>query len=101
MGGSSSFTPQSLAGLFGANPGYAQPNQVAPMQQPMSALPAQGLTAEQAAAATQARMLARSPMMAPAVAPRKMQMRDPNLGGNGGGARGAGSGGNGNGWGGK
>lgn len=99
MGGNSASTTQGLGQLFGQNTGYQQPNQVAPIAQPQPTNPLLP-TPEQAAAATRARMAARMPMAAPAAAPRKQVMRDPNLGGNGGGMRGASSGGNGNGWGG-
>ncbi len=81
MGGNSASTTQGLGQLFGQNPGYQQPNQVAPITQPQLQTPILP-TPEQAAAATRARMLARSPMAAPVAAPQK-SMRDPNLGGNG------------------
>lgn len=97
MGGNSVSTPQ-LSQMFGGSMGYQQPNQVTPIAQPTVQTPILP-TPEQAAAATRARMLARTPMAAPAAAPQRVA-RDPNLGANGGGPRGAASGGNGNGWGG-
>ena len=75
MGGQSSSTPEingQMAQLFGQNPGYQQPNQVAPIAQPSLQTPILP-TPEQAAAATRARMLARSPMAAPVAAPQKQQ----------------------------
>jgi hypothetical protein len=96
MGGNSQSTPQGMGQLFGQNPGYQQPNQVAPITQPQLQTPILP-TPEQAAAATRARMLARSPMAAPVAAPQKPQAYI-QRGGEGGGPRGAASGGNGNGW---
>lgn len=72
MGGNSQSTPQGMGQLFGANPGYQQPNQVAPITQPQLQTPILP-TPEQAAAATRARMLARSPMAAPAAAPKQQK----------------------------
>ena len=96
MGGSTGSTTESIGQLLGTGGGYQQPNQVATITQPQAQtqlLP----TPEQAAAATQARMLARTPTMAaPATAPTKKPYSQ--RGGEGGGARGAASGGNGNGW---
>lgn len=64
-------TQSTLQNAFGQNTGYQQPNQVAPIAQPQAATPLLP-TPEQAAAATQARMQARSPVMAaPAAAPKK------------------------------
>ena len=76
MGGNSAGTTQGMGQLFGQNPGYQQPNQVAPIAAPVAPtniLP----TPEQAAAATQARMQARtpSPMAAPVTAPRQQQQQ--------------------------
>ena len=75
MGGSTSSTPMGngsqLAAQFGQNTGYQQPNQVAPITQPTLQTPILP-TPQQAAAATQARMQARTPVMAaPAAAPKK------------------------------
>ncbi len=76
MGGQSTSTPQGngsqLSQLFSQNTGYQQPNQVAPIAQPQ--YPA-ALTPspEQAAAATQARLTARTPMTAPKGAPLRPQ----------------------------
>ncbi len=72
MGGNSASTTQGLGQLFSQNPGYQQPNQVAPIMQPQLQTPILP-TPEQAAAATRARMLARSPMAAPVAAPQKPQ----------------------------
>lgn len=64
-------TASSLQNAFGQNTGYQQPNQVAPIAQPQAQTPLLP-TPQQAAMATQARMQARSPMMAaPAGAPKK------------------------------
>lgn len=69
MGGNSASTPE-LAQIFGGSTGYQQPNQVAPIAQPQLQTPILP-TPEQAAAATQARMQARTPMAAPAAAPKR------------------------------
>ncbi len=69
MGGNSAGTTQGLGQLFGQNTGYQQPNQVAPIAQPQAQTPLLP-TPQQAAAATQARMQARTPMTAPAAAPK-------------------------------
>lgn len=102
MGGNSNSTVQPganpMASLFAGNQGYQQPNQVAPIAQPQMQTPILP-TPEQAAAATRARMLARTPMAAPVAAPQQRQQAYVDRG-NGGGPRGAASGGNGNGWGG-
>lgn len=58
-----------LSRLFGQNTGYQQ-MPAAPIAQPQSQLPMVGQTPQQAAAATMARMQARTPMMAPMSAPR-------------------------------
>ena len=75
MGGISPSTPMGngsqLAQQFGQSTGYQQPNQVAPIGQPQIQTPILP-TPEQAAAATQARMQARTPVMAaPVTAPKK------------------------------
>lgn len=70
MGGNSASTTQGLGQLFGQNPGYQQPNQVAPIAQPQAQTPILP-TPQQAAMATQARMQARNPMAASAAAPKK------------------------------
>jgi len=108
MGGNSPSTVQPngnpLASLFAGSQGYQQPQAPSAMappppaiQQPGYGMPA--LTPEQAAQATRARMLARTPL-APPVVQQKQQAFVGGRGGEGGGARGASSGGNGNGWGG-
>lgn len=78
MGGQTGSTMEGngsqLAQLFGQSTGYQQPNQVAPIAQPTLQTPILP-TPEQAAQATQARMLARNPappMAAPKSAPRRM-----------------------------
>lgn len=81
MGGNSAFTTQGLGQLYAGSPGYQQPNQVAPIGQPQLQTPILP-TPEQAAAATRARMAARTPMSAPAAAPKRVAS-NPNLGGNG------------------
>mgnify|MGYP001608882147 FL=1 len=72
MGGSTSSTPMGngsqLAQQFGQSTGYQQPNAVAPIGQPQIQTPILP-TPEQAAAATRARMQARTPMAAPVTAP--------------------------------
>lgn len=71
MGGNSASSTQGLGQLFAQNTGYQQPNQVAPIAQPSLQTPILP-TPEQAAAATQARMQARTPpMAAPVTAPKK------------------------------
>lgn len=106
MGGTPSSTVQQnpLASLFGGSQGYqqpAQPQQMVPappaIQQPGYGMPA--MTPQQAALATQARMLARNPP-APPVVQQQQPERTYVTHGEGGGPRGAASGGNGNGWGG-
>lgn len=83
MGGQSSSTPQSadsqLQQLFmqsqpGSVGGYQQPNQIAPISAPQYPAPLTP-TPEQAAAATQARMQARTPMAAPSGAPKTPKER--------------------------
>lgn len=85
MGGQSGSTLQGnnsqLSQLFAQNQGYQQPNQVAPIAAPLAQTPILP-TPEQAAAATRARMLARSPMAAPVAAP-KQQSAGIQRGGNG------------------
>lgn len=69
-------TQSTLQNAFGQNTGYQQPNQVAPIAQPQAQTPILP-TPQQAAAATQARMQARTPMSAPKAAPRLVLPRDP------------------------
>lgn len=99
--GTTQMQPGGLAQLFAGN----QPavGGTPPAQIPQIAAPQYGgaLTPsiEDAMAATRARMLARTPVVAPVAAPQRQQQLYVDRG-NGGGARGAASGGNGNGWGG-
>lgn len=77
MGGQSSSTPQNagsqlqqlfMQGMQAPGGGYQQPNQVAPIAAPQYG-GALTPSPEQAAAATRARILARTPMAAPKGAP--------------------------------
>lgn len=78
MGGNSASTPQNagsqlqqlfMQGMQSPGGGYQQPNQVAPIAAPQYG-GALTPSPEQAAAATRARILARTPMAAPVAAPR-------------------------------
>jgi hypothetical protein len=95
MGGSTNSTQQTnpsapMAGQVMGYNGYQQPNQVAPIAAPQYPA-ALSPSLDQAAAATRARMLARTPVV-PVAPPKRQPVQMPDRGGNGS-ASGRGSGG--------